>query len=150
VHWTSRLILPALHRRGILLCALPTHLDKFVIAAIHEADTLNDCSVVECPGTDDWFSWPADKDAVSGTINADHGYIVKDTAVMPAGAYLRVRAKSVTPSAATLTHAEASTVHTIFTCGLHVHCGQSLTLFPHFSSLRRLPRVTTDHMFADC
>eukprot|EP00617_Octactis_speculum_P019911 CAMPEP_0185761668 /NCGR_PEP_ID=MMETSP1174-20130828/20613_1 /TAXON_ID=35687 /ORGANISM="Dictyocha speculum, Strain CCMP1381" /LENGTH=1048 /DNA_ID=CAMNT_0028443011 /DNA_START=249 /DNA_END=3395 /DNA_ORIENTATION=- len=70
----------------------PIHLHgyKFVVAAIHEADTFSSCSITECPKETDWFDWPANKSKVQNTIG-DGSYVVKDTVVLPAGGYLVLR-----------------------------------------------------------
>lgn len=78
--------------------AHPIHIHgyKFIIAATHEAPALDRCSIVDCPDERDWFRWPLDKSVVDETLNSGN-YIVKDTAVLPAGGYLVTRFKADNP-----------------------------------------------------
>ena len=94
---------------------------------------------------------------MSGTINADHGYIVKDTAVMPAGAYVRVRAKCGTPSAATLTRIRGGLCrsHYFYLRSTSTAVASRTKVDPFFQFSPILAAfdvclaLTTDHMFAD-
>eukprot|EP00594_Rhizosolenia_setigera_P010470 CAMPEP_0178974112 /NCGR_PEP_ID=MMETSP0789-20121207/22226_1 /TAXON_ID=3005 /ORGANISM="Rhizosolenia setigera, Strain CCMP 1694" /LENGTH=644 /DNA_ID=CAMNT_0020662311 /DNA_START=32 /DNA_END=1963 /DNA_ORIENTATION=+ len=69
----------------------PIHIHgyKFVVAATHEADVFERCSIVDCPDEKDWFSWPLQKHIIDETVREN--FIVKDTVVLPAGGYLVTR-----------------------------------------------------------
>lgn len=78
------------------LTAHPIHIHgyKFIIAATKEADAFNGCSVVDCPNEKDWFRWPLDRHVIDETIRSGK-FVVKDTAVLPAGGYLGKRVPCV-------------------------------------------------------
>lgn len=71
--------------------AHPIHIHgyKFVVAATHEADVFERCSIVDCQDENDWFSWPIHKHIIDDTLR--DGFVVKDTVVLPAGGYLVTR-----------------------------------------------------------
>ena len=76
----------------------PIHIHgyKFIVVATHEADVFKHCSIVDCPDEADWFCWPLDRATVDETISSGK-FIVKDTAVLPAGGYLVTRFKADNP-----------------------------------------------------